>query len=335
VVIRRKNTTTSPAAATTLVKKMNQALEHMGAPRTLRVERITLSQKQNYSGLMTTQGTAEELTKYKGGLQRTLQELDPAVIDLEQSTTWCRLKVHGIPLDSYMKEGGLEALAEEIDRDNYAPQEAPIRWLIREDTLREKRAQGSQTGSTIILTVHSSQVGDWLISRGVFIGGRRHRAEGYVVSSPKSLCANCGRWGHAKVKCPTPLAPACILCAGGHTTRDHTCDSPGCPAFKGQTCKHLRRKCINCGGDHTATDSLCLIKRMAMADKGTGHDEEPENGAIRRVAQRAPQITILPRPPTKQPTPGPVMATEDANMVDANPEAHLHPHESDDTDSDY
>ena len=215
---------------------------------------------------------------------------------------------------------------------------------MREEILRNEASQRLKEGSTVVLTVHNSEVAARLIKNGVQMRGRCYKVMDFVVCGARSLCGNCGKWGHARIRCPTPLAPACILCAGNQTTRDHKCQQPGCPAFKGQSCAHLKRKYTNCAGDHTATDNICLVKRSVMRFRPGRGEEVSETGAARRVAEKTPAITILsrqhtPTQGTPSPTPTPItdnentQAGEDEDMGEASTQAPTGM--ADNTESDY
>ena len=63
--------------------------------------------------------TAEEIEKYKPCVMTAIKAIDPEIEGLQQSGTWSKLKLHGILFDSYLREGGLDDLANDIDAENY------------------------------------------------------------------------------------------------------------------------------------------------------------------------------------------------------------------------
>jgi hypothetical protein len=63
-----------------------------------------------------------------------VQKLDPAVVSMEKTERWRKLRVHGVALDCYMGEGGLDVAREEIEvmtgeKLPYAPRW--IKWITR------------------------------------------------------------------------------------------------------------------------------------------------------------------------------------------------------------
>ena len=77
---------------------------------------------------------AEELLEYAPVVMSAVQKLDPAVVSIEKTEKWRNLRVHGVALNHYKTESGLELAREEIEvmtgsQLPYAP-----RW-IKGDTL--------------------------------------------------------------------------------------------------------------------------------------------------------------------------------------------------------
>jgi hypothetical protein len=68
---------------------------------------------------------------------------------------------------------------------------------------------------------------------------------------------------------------------------------------------------------------------MTMAAKGPDEDNEPENGAPRRIAQQTPPVTILSRHPTPEQAAKPATMEEDADMGEAGEDTH--PQQTDNT----
>jgi hypothetical protein len=134
------------------------------------------TEKGNLTGVVGENACADEVFAYALAVMAAVQKLDPEVGYMGKTEKWCRLRVHGVALDRYMAEGGLELARREIELMTgeqlpYAP-----RW-IKEDTLRERYEQGTIKRSTLVLTVKSTQAADTIIAKGLSFGGRRHETE--------------------------------------------------------------------------------------------------------------------------------------------------------------
>lgn len=84
--------------------------------------------------------------------------------------------MHGVDLDRYMTEDGLDFVREEIEvmtgsQLPYAP-----RWIKR-DNLAERFDSGAIKRSTLLLTVKTKSAADTILAKGLSFGGRRHEAE--------------------------------------------------------------------------------------------------------------------------------------------------------------
>lgn len=64
---------------------------------------------------MSENACAENLLQYAAIVIPTMQRLDQAVIDVEKTEKWRKVRVHGVALDRYVSEGGLEVAREGIE----------------------------------------------------------------------------------------------------------------------------------------------------------------------------------------------------------------------------
>jgi hypothetical protein len=83
---------------------------------------------------------------------------------------------HGVELDRYISEGGLDVVREEIEliigeQLPFAP-----RW-IKGNTLAERFNSSSIKRSTLVLTVKSKKATDMIIAKGLTFSSRRHEVE--------------------------------------------------------------------------------------------------------------------------------------------------------------
>lgn len=103
-----------------------------------------------------------------------MKRLDPEVAYIEKTEKWLKLRVHGVALDRYMTEGGLNVAREEIELMTgeqlpYAP-----RW-IKGDTLAERFDSGSIKRSILVLTVKNKKAADVILAKGLSFGGKPTR----------------------------------------------------------------------------------------------------------------------------------------------------------------
>lgn len=156
--------------------EVNKALAHAGANVTVRLIKLKYTEKGNLSGLVRENSCAEDLLEYAPAVMMAIQKLDPAVINIEKTEKWRKLRIHGVALDRYMTEGGLDLAQEEIELMTGSQLPYAPRW-IKGDTLGERFDSGTIKRSTLVLTVKSKQAADAILAKGLSFGGRRHEAE--------------------------------------------------------------------------------------------------------------------------------------------------------------
>lgn len=235
--------------------EINKALAHAQAQVAVRLISLKYTAKGNLSGLMSENACAEDLLQYAAIVMPTVQRLDHAVVDVEKTEKWRKVRVHGVALDRYMSEGGLEVAREEIEvmtgeQLPYAP-----RW-IKGDTLSERYDNGSTKRSTLVLTVKSKRAADTIMAKGLSFGGRRHEVERFWERGEGGICLHCCGRDHFG-KCIGEAK--CFVCAGEHEGSKHQCAVDGC-GKKAEPCGHHTAKCANCKGSHMATSPRCPEK---------------------------------------------------------------------------
>lgn len=159
--------------------EINKALAHARASVAVRLINLKYTEKGNLSGIVSENACADDLFGYAAIVMPTVQKLDHAVVDMEKTEKWRKLRVHGVALDRYLGEGGLDTAREEIEvmtgeQLPYAP-----RW-IKGDTLGERFDNGSIKRSTLVLTVKSKKAATRLWRRACSseAGATRRRDSG-------------------------------------------------------------------------------------------------------------------------------------------------------------
>jgi len=93
----------------------NKALAHARADVTVRVIKMGYTEKGNLTAVMGENACAEELFAHAQAVMAVVQKLDPEVVYMTKTEKWCRLRVHGVALDRYMTESGLDLARREIE----------------------------------------------------------------------------------------------------------------------------------------------------------------------------------------------------------------------------
>jgi hypothetical protein len=239
--------------------KVNKALANARAHVTVRLIKMAYTEKGNLTGVMGENACAEDLFAHAQAVTAVVQKLDPEVVYMDKTEKWCKLRVHGVALDRYMAEGGLELACREIELMTgeqlpYAP-----RW-IKGDTLGERYGNGTIKRSTLVLTVKSKQAADTIVAKGLSFGGRRHETERFWERGQGSMCMLCCGRDHFG-KCVEEAK--CFVCAGKHEGSKHECSVESCRK-RSEPCEHFAAKCANCQGPHQATSKRCPERRASQ-----------------------------------------------------------------------
>lgn len=238
--------------------EVNKALAHARAKVAVRLIRMGYTEKGNLTGVIGENACVEDLFAHTQAVMAVVQKLDPEVVYMDKTERWCKLRVHGVELDRYMVEGGLDLAREEIELMTgeqlpYAP-----RW-IKGDTLGERYQNGSIKRSTLVLTVKSKQAADTIVSKELSFGGRRHEAERFWERGQGSMCMRCCGRDHYG-KCVEEAK--CFIRAGKHEGSKHECTVESCSG-RAEPCEHYAARCANCQGPHQATSKKCPERRAS------------------------------------------------------------------------
>jgi hypothetical protein len=204
--------------------EVNKALANARAHLTVRLIKMGYTEKGNLTGVMGENACAEDLFAHAQAVMAVVQKLDPEVVYMDKTEKWFKLRVHGVALDRYMTEGGLEQARREIELMTgeqlpYAP-----RW-IKGDTLGERYENGTIKRSTLVLTVKSKRAADTIMAKGLSFGGRRHEAERFWERGQGGMCMRCCGRDHFR-KCIEEAK--CFVCAGTYEGKEHECTIESC-----------------------------------------------------------------------------------------------------------
>jgi hypothetical protein len=248
--------------------EVNKALAHARAGVSVRLIKMGYTEKGNLTGVMGENACAEDLFAHAQAVMAVVQKLDPEVVYMDKTEKWRKLRVHGVALDRYMVEGGLDLAREEIELMTgeqlpYAP-----RW-IKGETLGERYQNGSIKRSTLVLTVKSKQAADTIMAKGLSFGGRRHEAERFWERGQGGMCMRCCGRDHFG-KCVEEAK--CFVCAGKHEGSKHECTIESC-SKRAEPCEHYAARCANCQGPHQATSKKCPERRASRQKQGRQRTE--------------------------------------------------------------
>lgn len=239
-----------------IIFEVNKALANARAHVTVRLIKMRYTEKGNLTSVVSQNACADGLLNYATVLMAAVKKLDPEVVLVEKTEKWRKLRVHGVALDRYMTEGGLELAREEIELMTGEQLPHTPRW-IKADSLEERFDNGSIKRSTLVMTVKSKQAADIILAKGLPFGGRRHEVERFWERGEGRMCMRCCGSDHFG-KCTGEAR--CFVCAGEHAGSQHHCSVEGC-GRKSEPCEHHMAKCANCGGSHIATSRKCPEKR--------------------------------------------------------------------------
>jgi hypothetical protein len=268
VVIRREQGARDPKGGPMdFISTVNRGLAANGAPHYVRLHSVSKNQRGTVTAVTREGCSAEVLMRYADTVIKHARMFDPTIIGLDTNENWPRLKVHGLPLERYVGKGtfGLGKLREEIEADNEGVK-VPIeaRWLGRLEDIKKRWIEKRTFASTAVIAVKGEAVAAGLVRHGVWVCGRRLEVTPFEEIRPDTQCGTCCGFGHISEQCPNMMKPRCMICAGGHTVRNHACSVIGCSRRGGDACAHVVVKCANCGGAHPARSVECKARGQAI-----------------------------------------------------------------------
>ena len=247
--------------------EVNRALFEVKVPHCVRIQGVIKNTQGCLSTITTPQAMAEMLIRYREIVIKAAMKVGAGIVDIETNELWERVKMHGVNFDRYLGKktgGGLEKFRQELQAENEGVVlPLAINWIGGLKDVQNKRAEG-KTASSVVFAVKGSKMAEKVMKGGLRVAGVKYDVERFMNAGPDSFCGVCSRWGHVEAKCGALKMPACMLCAGRHLTKDHTCNVVGCKANAGQNCTHNVDKCVNCKGNHIAKANCCVKKQEAI-----------------------------------------------------------------------
>lgn len=131
------------------------------------------------------------------------------------------------------------------------------RWLTKPEQRKNKGF------SSIVIAVQSHNEAESILKKSLWLFNRKLKTARYLAVKPTDQCGRCQGFGHHATRCN--IAVRCQICAAGHETRIHTCNTCN---KRGKVCSHVDLKCANCDKAHKANDPSCeVIKQLRNPSK--------------------------------------------------------------------
>lgn len=185
----------------------------------------------------------------------------PFVVGLQKGEQWHKVAIHGIPIQDFNTEDGMDLVVDEIKTFNkgLTPIGRPY-WA----TSKDKRDSGLQRSGTVIVAFPTEEQASRAIRNKLLIAGISARVVKHIATLSTAQCIKCAGFGHSDILCKRAFK--CILCAQDHSLSQHYCSI--CKK-KGEKCSHLSLKCANCESTtHSANSKLCEVY-LAIKNKAT------------------------------------------------------------------
>jgi hypothetical protein len=121
----------------------------------------------------------------------------------------------------------------------------------------------AQRSGSVAIAFATEEEASRAIRNRLYIAGISVRVEKLYSAAPTTQCQICQGFGHLETYCRKE--PVCRLCAKGHSTKQHRCNS--CKSTT--SCEHLEPKCSNCKGTHPANSKTCEVLLAIKAKPAT------------------------------------------------------------------
>ncbi len=123
-------------------------------PAYVKFSKIDFSHSNAISGLLIKKSNAKNLVKDHLNIFIWATKLiDKEITRIKVLEQWHRLKVYGIPLIRYLREGKIEVFCQEIESSMEIKLKTTPRWLINEVQLEEHLKTENKKRSAIIIIV--------------------------------------------------------------------------------------------------------------------------------------------------------------------------------------
>lgn len=176
--------------------------------------RVRYSPSGAVSALLNEKADARSINpRLSNVLIRAAKTIDQAIVGVEISEHWQRLKVHGMSLERYLGEGSMELLKRKVQSSTGIELKTLPRWLINENRLRKQQETGKR-GSAIVITVKGEAEAKKFCASGLCFGGVIRFVGRYWEAGPSSVCMTCCGIGHQQMGSCGDQPEKFVICAG-------------------------------------------------------------------------------------------------------------------------
>ena len=238
--------------------QLNKALKTSKAPSEVMVLSIAFNAKGNAILTLREGCTSTQFLKFCQVVVDTFKGLKIKAKSVEADQQWFKYKLHGVSVEEFNGEKGMQKLKDEIESYNPKIKLAQTpRWLTSDDARKGKKF------STVVLAVQDQEECK-AMKKGLWVNNKLCKSAEFVTSRPTDQCGQCLKTGHHWKQCTTTAR--CKICAGAHLSKDHLCKKCN---KKGVSCGCSTVKCFNCGEGHMATYPRCsyILKARGNQEK--------------------------------------------------------------------
>ena len=173
--------------------------------------------------------------------------VDKIARKVEKDIHWNRVVIHGVPIQPFSTDEGLNMLQNEIKTFN-----SQLKLMKKPVWLCSKENRQVKMHAFIVIAVENASQAEYALHKKLCIAGLWLKTDKYENSTEKSQCQNCQRWGHLTKLCKSSAIYQ--ICAEPHATYLHKCNICKTTA---KECPHAILKCANCKENHKADSNLC------------------------------------------------------------------------------
>lgn len=223
-----------------MMESVNKALRDAGFPN-IQICELSITLSGNVS--METKGkeTDAQLLRDKRDIWTPcIYLLKGNINTMDARQVWYKLIVHGVPLDIYNHDHGMEHFRRTLKEYNDIEVITPPYWLKSESERSYSDNGQTKLSSSVVIAVSSPQEQNDIAGRRIRQNRNRLRVTKWQEYSSTTQCRNCCGYGHGEKTCLHPTR--CMKCAGEHST---------------SSCNSSTRKCLHCAGNHSANDRSC------------------------------------------------------------------------------
>jgi len=160
--------------------EVNRVLFEAKVPHFECIQGVMKNTRGYLSTIMTPGATAEMLIRYAEIVIKTARKVDAAIVDIETSELWERVKMHGVNFDRYLGKktgGGPEKLRLELQAENEG-----VVWPLTISRIGgpkdvQKTKSKGKKASSVVFAVKGSKMAEKVLKGGLRVAGVKYDGE--------------------------------------------------------------------------------------------------------------------------------------------------------------